>query len=151
MKTDVPITDLVPHTGAMCWLDRVLDADTDALTAEATLRADHLLVRDGLLGAAAGVEYMAQAAAAWAGWQRYSAAPGAAGRIGFLLGTRRYQCSRAAFRVGEVLVIRVQRSFQADNGLGQFECAIRIDGHEVARASLNVFGPDDPAAFLNHD
>lgn len=150
MKTDLAITDLVPHSGAMSWLDRVIEADAESLLAEATVRADHLLLRDGQLGAAAGVEYMAQAAAAWAGWQRHaSATEGGAARIGFLLGTRRYQCSRAAFRVGDVLRVSVQRLFQADNGLGQFECVIRIDGAEVARASLNVFGPDDPEAFLN--
>ena len=149
MKTDLAITDLVPHSGAMSWLDRVIEADAESLLAEATVRADHLLLRDGQLGAAAGVEYMAQAAAAWAGWQRHaSATEGGAARIGFLLGTRRYQCSRAAFRVGDVLRVSVQRLFQADNGLGQFECVIRIDGAEVARASLNVFGPDDPEAFL---
>jgi predicted hotdog family 3-hydroxylacyl-ACP dehydratase len=93
---------------------------------------------------------MAQAAAAWAGWQRHARADGrGAARIGFLLGTRRYQSSRAAFRVGDVLRVSVQRLFQAENGLGQFECVISVDGAEVARASLNVFGPDDPEAFLN--
>ena len=150
MKTDLAIADLVPHSGAMSWLDRVIEADAESLLAEATLRADHLLLRDGQLGAAAGVEYMAQAAAAWAGWQRHAqAGAGGAARIGFLLGTRRYQCSRPAFQVGDVLRVSVRRVFQADNGLGQFECAICIDGEEIARASLNVFGPDDPEAFLN--
>ena len=150
MKTDLDIAGLVPHSGAMSWLDRVIEADAESLLAEATLRADHLLVRDGQLGAAAGVEYMAQAAAAWAGYQRHlQAGEDGAARIGFLLGTRRYQCNRPAFRVGEVLRVHVQRLFQADNGLGQFECVITVDGAEVARASLNVFGPDDPEAFLN--
>ena len=147
---DMDITELVPHRGAMSWLDRVVEADAESLLAEATLRADHLLVRDGQLSTSAGIEYMAQAAAAWAGWQRHqSDSEGGASRIGFLLGTRRYQCSRPAFRVGDVLRVRVQRLFQADNGLGQFECVISIDGIEAARASLNVFGPDDPEAFLN--
>ncbi len=150
VKTDLDISDLVPHGGPMSWLDRVIEADAESLLAEATLRADHLLMRDGQLSAAAGVEYMAQAAAAWAGWQRHlKADDGGAARIGFLLGTRRYQCDRPAFQVGDVLRIHVQRLFQADNGLGQFECVITIDGTEAARASLNVFGPDDPEAFLN--
>jgi predicted hotdog family 3-hydroxylacyl-ACP dehydratase len=150
VKTDLAITDLVPHSGAMSWLDRVIEADAESLLAQATVRADHLLVRDGQLSASAGVEYMAQAAAAWAGYQRHMRADAdGAARIGFLLGTRRYQSSRAAFHVGDVLHISVQRLFQAENGLGQFECVIRVDGAEVARASLNVFGPDDPEAFLN--
>jgi len=134
----------------MSWLDRVIEADAESLLAEATIRADHLLVRDGQLSASGGVEYMAQAAAAWAGYQRHlKADEGGAARIGFLLGTRRYKCDRPAFRVGDVLRIHVQRLFQADNGLGQFECVISIDGAEAARANLNVFGPDDPEAFLN--
>jgi predicted hotdog family 3-hydroxylacyl-ACP dehydratase len=139
------ITLYVPHRGAMCWLDRVLDAGPEHLQAEAVLRADHLMVRDGALSGATGIEFMAQAVAAWAGWQRAGGEP----RIGFLLGTRRYQCSRAQFRVGETLRIEVHKLFQADNGLGQFDARIEIAGVEVASANLNVFGPDDPQAFLN--
>lgn len=144
--TELPIDALVPHRGAMSWLDRVTEVGDEHVRAEATLRADHLLLREGRLGAAAGVEYMAQAVAAWAGAQRQKA--GGSPKIGFLLGTRRYQCSRAAFLLGETLCISVQRQFQADNGLGQFEARIEIDGAAVATANLNVFGPEDPEAFL---
>ena len=42
----------------------------------------------------------------------------------------------------------MRRSFQADNGLSQFEARIDIEGEPVARANLNVFGPEDPEAFL---
>ncbi|WP_246480089.1 ApeP family dehydratase [Inhella gelatinilytica] len=136
----------VPHRGAMSWLDRLVEVGAEHAVAEATLRPDHLLVRDGGLSPSTGVEYMAQTVAAWAGAQR-RAAEGAP-TIGFLLGTRRYTCERDRFRVGETLCIRVQRLFQADNGLGQFEAQIEIGSECVARAHLNVFGPDDPAAFL---
>lgn len=142
-----PIEALVPHRGAMCWLDRVVDAGPEHLVAEATVRADHLLLQRGRLSAAAGIEYMAQAIAAWAGWQRHQA-DGGPPRIGFLLGTRRYQCSRDGFAVGELLRIRIQRQFQADNGLGQFEAGLQVGDDRVASASLNVFGPDNPEAFL---
>lgn len=147
VMTDAAIDELVPHRGTMSWLCRVIEAGEEHLVAEATIGADHLLLRDGQLSAAAGIEYMAQAVAAWAGSCRRAA--GGAPKIGFLLGTRRYTCSRAGFRVGEVLRIRVEHRFQADNGLGQFEALIEIDGAEVARASLNVFGPEEPEAFLN--
>lgn len=140
------ISQLVPHDGAMSWLDRVVEEGDEHLVAEATIRADHLLLRDGALSAAAGIEYMAQAVAAWAGAQRVR--QGSEPKIGFLLGTRRYQCERARFAVGERLVVSVRRTFQADNGLGQFDARIDIDGQAIASASLNVFGPEDPEAFL---
>lgn len=136
----------VPHRGTMSWLSRVLSADAERLVAEAEVTADHLLLRDGALSPTAGVEYMAQAVAAWAG--ALHKAQGGTPKIGFLLGTRRYSCTRAAFHPGDTLQIRVQRQFQADNGLGQFECEIWIGDARVAVASLNVFGPDNPEAFL---
>jgi predicted hotdog family 3-hydroxylacyl-ACP dehydratase len=82
---------------------------------------------------------MAQAIAAWSGWQarRRDATP----RIGYLLGTRRYDSQRTRFAVGEELVIHVHRLFQADNGLAQFEARIEIAGEIVASAALNVFEP----------
>lgn len=140
------IEHLVPHRGAMSWLDRVVDAGPEHVVAEATVRADHLLLQGDRLGPTTGIEYMAQAAAAWAGWQRYCG-DGGPPRIGLLLGTRRYQCKRG-FVVGELLQIRVQRQFQAENGLGQFDAEIRIADELLATASLNVFGPDNPEAFL---
>lgn len=135
---------LVPHRGRMSWLDRLVEAGPEHAVCEAVIGPEHLLQRDGLLSAAAGLEYMAQAVAAWAGSQRPAGTPP---RIGFLLGTRRYTCARD-FRVGERLRIRVQRQYQAENGLGQFDAHIEIDAQLMASASLNVFGPDDPAAFL---
>ncbi len=143
-----PFEELVPHRGAMCWLDRVVEVGPEHLVAEAELRADHLLLQGGRLSAVAGIEYMAQAVAAWAGWQRRQAGGGPP-RIGFLLGTRRYQCERDGFAVGDRLRIRIQRQFQADNGLGQFDAELWLDDAHVASASLNVFGPENPEAFLS--
>ena len=138
------IDDLVPHRGGMSWLERLVEAGPEHAVCEALIGEQHLLLRDGRLSAAAGLEYMAQAVAAWAGSQRPAGTPP---RIGFLLGTRRYQCSRS-FELGELLQIRVNRQFQAENGLSQFDTDIRIGDQLVAHASLNVFGPDNPEAFL---
>ena len=144
------VEELVPHAGRMRLLDRVLGSEGDALTAELTISADDLFF-DSMgpgtgVGGWVGIEYMAQAVAAWAGVQvrREGSAP----KIGFLLGSRNYQSSRASFSAGEKLRISVQREFQADNGLGQFDCRIEIEGENVASAKLTVFGPPDPTAFL---
>jgi predicted hotdog family 3-hydroxylacyl-ACP dehydratase len=146
--TDLPaITDLVPHQGAMCLLDRVIAAEGERLSAEVVVPAHGLFSCDNGVGAWVGIEYMAQAVAAWAGW--LARAQGHAPRIGLLLGTRRYRCSVPRFAAGQRLQIDIERGYQADNGLGQFECRIHADGVELASAQLTVFGPEDPTAFLN--
>jgi len=143
---DLPITDIVPHAGSMCLLDRALEADAESLLAEVTIR-DTGLFHDGSgVGGWVGIEYMAQAMAAWGGWQ--SRLRGEAPKLGFLLGSRRYLCSRPIFHSGETLRVEVHRQFAADNGLGQFDCRIEIAGVEVATAALTVFEPEDAQQFL---
>jgi predicted hotdog family 3-hydroxylacyl-ACP dehydratase len=146
-ETLPPIHDLVPHAGPMSLLDRVIAVEGERLSAEVVVPADGLFSRDGGVGAWVGIEYMAQAVAAWAGWQSRQA--GEAPRIGLLLGTRRYRCSVPRFAAGQRLQVDIERGYQADNGLGQFDCRIRADGQELAHATLTVFGPQDPTAFLN--
>lgn len=146
-ETLPPIAELVPHAGAMCLLDRVIAAEGERLSAEVVVPAQGLFSHDGGVGAWVGIEYMAQAVAAWAGWQARAA--GQPPRIGLLLGTRRYSCSQPRFAAGQRLQIDIERGYQADSGLGQFDCRIHADGVELASAVLTVFGPEDPGAFLN--
>jgi predicted hotdog family 3-hydroxylacyl-ACP dehydratase len=140
------LADLVPHAGRMSLLKRIVAVESESLHAQVKIEEGDLFL-DAMgpgsgVGGWVGIEYMAQAVAAWAGSQQGEA------KIGFLLGSRRYQCSRAAFAPDELLDIHVRREFQADNGLGQFACRIEIAGEAVATAQLTVFGPDDPQAFL---
>lgn len=131
----------------MCLLDRVIAVGDESLSAEVVVPADGLFSHDGGVGAWVGIEYMAQAVAAWAGWRarQVHEAP----RIGLLLGTRRYSCSVPRFEAGQCLQIDVERSFQSDEGLGQFRCRIHVQGMELATAQLTVFGPKDPSSLLN--
>ena len=142
-----PILELVPHAGPMSLLDRLIAVEGERLSAEVVVPADGLFSHAGGVGAWVGIEYMAQAVAAWAGWQ--SRQMGEAPRIGLLLGTRRYRCEVARFPAGQRLRVDIERGYQADNGLGQFDCRIGADGKELASALLTVFGPKDPSAFLN--
>ena len=146
-ETLPPISELVPHQGSMCLLDRLVAAEGERLSAEVVVPAQGLFSRDDGVGAWVGIEYMAQAVAAWAGWQARTL--GQPPRIGLLLGTRRYRCSVPRFAVGLRLRVDIEREYQADNGLGQFECRIHANGVELASAQLTVFGPEDPTAFLN--
>lgn len=143
---ETAITELVPQAGAMCLLDQVLSTDAETLSAQVTIRADGLFFYDGAVGAWVGMEYMAQAIAAWAGWQARQ--HGRPPKIGFLLGCRRYVSHRPCYAPGETLHIHVTRQFQADNGLGQFDCRIEINQTVVASAALTVFEPLDASLFL---
>ncbi len=142
------ISELVPHSGTMSLLDRVLAADDESLTAAVAIRADSLFCEGGKVGAWIGIEYMAQAVAAHAGWcarQR-----GAPVKVGFLLGSRRYHCQVAAFAVGTRLQVHVQRALQGENGLGAFECRIgdSASGATLAHATVTVYQPDNVDEFL---
>ena len=144
-----PISELLPHEGPMCMLDRLVAVHGEGLVAEVVVPVDGLFSRDGNVGAWVGVEYMAQAVAAWVGWQ--SRALGQAPRIGFLLGTRRYRCSVPRFAAGQCLRVKIGCNYQADNGLGQFDCTLRAGDAVLASAQVTVFGPEDPVAFLKGD
>jgi predicted hotdog family 3-hydroxylacyl-ACP dehydratase len=130
------IAELIPHTGPMILLDRVIAFDEDSLSAE-------LVVRSGLFGddrtvpAWVGIEYMAQTIGAYAGMKARLA--GEPIRLGFLLGTRRYSGNAAEFKVGTALTVHVEKIMQ-DDRLGAFECRIMGDGIEIS-ANLNVYQP----------
>ncbi|AMC34397.1 ApeP family dehydratase [Janthinobacterium sp. B9-8] len=140
------ISDIMPHSGKMLLLDCAIAGNDTHFECEVTINADNLFFTGTGVGAWVGVEYMAQTVAAWAGWQARLA--GQTPKIGFLLGSRRYSCSVSEFALGQVLRIRISRAFQADNGLGQFDCQILINQQEVAQAALTVFEPLDASAFL---
>lgn len=145
------IRTLVPHAGAMVLLDRVVAVDEESLCAEVVIDDDTLFCDGKEVGAWIGVEYMAQAIAAHAGYAATLRSEPV--KVGFLLGARRYECSRSGFAVGSTLHVRIERALQGENGLAAFEC--RIDdvndasGVPAAKATITVFQPDNVVNFLN--
>ena len=142
------IRTLVPHSGQMVLLDRVLSADLDNLCAEVRIHDGSMLGGADGVGAWVGIEYMAQAVAAHAGWSAQQR--GEEVKVGFLLGTRKYEAQLAAFALGSVLHVHVHRVLQAENGLGAFECRIDVvDGvQSAAIATVTVFQPHNVNQFL---
>jgi predicted hotdog family 3-hydroxylacyl-ACP dehydratase len=142
------IQTLVPHSGQMVMLDRALSADTDNLCAEVRILAGSMLADETGVGAWVGIEYMAQAIAAHAGWLALQR--GGEVKVGFLLGSRKYEAKVSQFALGEVLHVHVHRVLQAENGLGAFECRIDIAGGmaAAATATVTVFQPANVNQFL---
>lgn len=145
---DMPdIRSVVPHAGPMVLLDRVISADEDSLCAEVTIRPESLFCGPDGVGAWVGIEYMAQAIGAHAG--HLARLRGESVKVGFLLGSRRFECMRHTFGVGSVLRVSVRCLLLADNGLGSFECRIDDESGVAATATISVFQPANVDEFLS--
>jgi predicted hotdog family 3-hydroxylacyl-ACP dehydratase len=141
---DVAIERLLPHRGDMRWVHELIACDAETAVVEATVREDHLLADADGVPAFAGIEYMAQAIAVWAGSR--ALAKGEPVKHGFLLGTRRYECTRPVLAFGIRLRIEVRCELFGDNGLGMFACRILDGEEEIAVANVTVFEPPATAA-----
>jgi len=129
------VAELLPHTGKMIWLDKVLAWDEDSVTAELTVRGDALFGGGNAVPAWAGIEYMAQTIGLYAGIHAKRA--GEPIRLGFLLGARRYESNVPAFEIGSTLTVRVEKVMQ-DERLLVFNCGITGELVKVS-ATLNVY------------
>ncbi|MGL4315674.1 MAG: 3-hydroxylacyl-ACP dehydratase [Pseudomonas sp.] len=141
-----PIAELIPHAGNMILIDEVLRFGDEDVETRLTVRPGGLFSQaDGSLPAWVGIELMAQSIASYAGCQARKA--GLPVELGFLLGTRNFQCNVECFPAGAELHIKALRSLQDDNGMGVFECQLSGPGIE-AFARLNVFRPPQVASYL---
>lgn len=135
---DIEISELLPHEGIMMLLDKVIAYDQESFIAEVIVRDDGLFGEGETVPAWLGIEYMAQTVAAHSGMMRYLG--GKPIQVGFLLGTRRYNCNVVTFNVGACLTVKVERVIE-DLGLGVFNCQITGEGVDIS-AKLNVYLPD---------
>jgi len=138
--------ELLPQTGSMCLLDRVLEAGAERLIATAVFSAESLFCRQGTVGSWVSLECMAQAVGAWAGYQ--GRLRGEPPRIGYLLGASRFQCRRPHLPLERELRIDVRMEIQMDEGLGQFSGRTFDAGELIASAMITVYSPADPAAVI---
>ncbi|MFJ2538840.1 MULTISPECIES: hotdog family protein [unclassified Pseudomonas] len=144
--TDWPLAELLPHAGDMILIDQIISFDEEQIYTRLTVKPDSLFsLPDGSLPAWVGIELMAQSVAAFAGC--HARLKGNPVELGFLLGTRKFECNVAAFAAGSELTVHGIRSLEDDNGMGVFECHINADGIH-ASARLNVFRPPAAADYL---
>ena len=86
----------------------------------------------------AGIEFMAQTVGCYAYFRNGGGEP----KIGFLLGSRVYKNNIEKFELGKTYIIKAELAF-SDNELVSFDCFIYNDGMECARATVNVYQPND--------
>lgn len=131
----------------MVLLDRIVEATEPHIVCEVTVQVDSPFCDGAAVPGWVGIEYMAQAVGALAGWRALEKQLPV--RIGFLVGTRQYQSHVSHFRVGEVLRITADEEVMADDGLVAMRCTIHdAAGALLAEAALLVFQPDDLDAYL---
>ena len=133
------VADLVPHSGRMLLLDRVVEHTPESTTC--TVEVDHSRLfcqEDGSVPAWLAVEYMAQCAAAHGGLA--ARARGEAPHPGLVLGSRRLCFRIDAFPPGQTLFVTA-RSHRRANRLVSYDCAIRSDrdGVPLAEGRLNIY------------
>ncbi len=150
------IAHYMPHSGAMLWLDRVLDYGPEHITTQVEVRRPMAFCASGSAPAYFGIEFMAQSVAAWSGLRRNrreSRPP-----IGFLLGTRRYTCAVTHFAIGSTLTIRAAQCVEND-GLAMFACEMDVShvdtdsntAHKVASANISVYSvPEEAKQHIPH-
>ena len=139
MEGDV-LESCVPHRGRMALLSRVVtyDFSEGSLTSEVDIKESDLFFdrEQGGVPSWVGFEYMAQSIAALSGIKRrleLQEQP----RIGFIMGVRNFTSTTAVFAAGRRVQVEVRQVFR-DGDTASFECRIRENGAEQARAIINA-------------
>ena len=140
------IEDLVPHTKPMLLLNRLLEAGEEYIVCEVLVHSDGLFDTSGQVPALVGIEYMAQAVSAFSGLE--ARRQGKPVKMGFLLGTRRFETNVADFCCGEALTVKICRVIQGNDGIASFDCTIHGEKAQQS-ARLTVYEPDDPESYVN--
>jgi predicted hotdog family 3-hydroxylacyl-ACP dehydratase len=139
--------ELLPHAPPMVLLDTILDWSETMVSAELTVRPETPFFELGLgVPAHIGIEWMAQTCGLFAGLEAKAA--GRPVRLGFLLGTRRFQAERGWFVDGDRPRISAKLFFR-EEGMAVFDCAIDVAGVSAAKAQLTLYQPADEASFLS--
>jgi len=146
-----PIADVLAHRPPMILVDKLLDYHATGGRCRVTITPQSAFYDTDSKGVASyiGSEYMAQTIAAYAGALALDNDKQV--KIGFLLGTRKYETFTPLFELGDELEITVLELIQEESGLSVFDCIIKRAEQVVAQAKINVFQPDEPEQFLKEN
>lgn len=159
MKLSCPIDNvapLLPHSGQMVLLNRIVDYDDQGLRAMLCLADGNPLQQaDGTVPSWMGLELLAQCIGALDGCAAHE--QGESVRLGFLLGTRKLQLFAPVLPLNTPLWAEVRLSVRDQSGFAVFDGRLwaQTDGHlaptaesVLVQAALNVFSPPDLGAYL---
>ncbi len=133
------VEELVPHRGIMSLLDAVQETDDYHTLASAVVKDSWPLARDGAVASLMLIEVLAQAAAAWFGWQNLQ--QGKPVEIGFLVGVKEARFHTPQVAVGTRVEARIDCGIRRQSFL-VMEGSVRDAASLLAEARLQLFVPE---------
>ncbi|HYM02479.1 MAG TPA: phosphotransferase [Stellaceae bacterium] len=124
------IAALIPHAGAMCLLDGLLQWDVSSIRCRSRrhLTIDNPLRRAGGLGALCGIEFAAQAMALHG---RLATGAGEGPKAGYLASLRDVTCRRQRLDLLEGDLIIIAERLAGDESQALYRFAVECDGVEL--------------------
>ncbi|WP_041524065.1 ApeP family dehydratase [Gilvimarinus agarilyticus] len=141
------LADYLPHQPPMRLIDTLVNNSHRDVEVLAHINSDNVFydaVRGGV-PAWAGIEYMAQAAAAWVGLEDTQA--GRAIDPAFLISSRQYTAHQPLFVLNTTLRVVVHADL-IDGSLVAFTGCIYHGTELMAEAVFTAYRPDDVAAYM---
>ena len=142
------INELVPHSGKMSLLDRLVEADDQHAVTELSITENTLFLEPGQgVPAWIGIEYMAQTIAAFSGHDAKQKNQPV--KIGLLVGCRKSICHVPFFPMGSRLRVAVEYVWESE-GMAVFDCHIRdaADDRVMMEGKINVYQPENIETYL---
>jgi predicted hotdog family 3-hydroxylacyl-ACP dehydratase len=128
---------LLPHRGPSLLLCGILDVSEEHCLARVRVAPGAWYLDErGEAPAWIALEWMAQAASAFSGYRHRQA--GRAPRVGFMLGTRRFETMVPAFPAGGEFEVEARLIFLDEAGPSAFSCQVRDGAETLARATLKA-------------
>jgi len=140
------VEELVPHRGAMSLLESIDEYGEEWLRASLTTSPASTFADAHGVPGWVGIEYMAQAAAAFGGIEQ--AQRGERASIGLLIGSRYYSCMLEIIPFGTRLVVEARLALHDEEDFAAYDCALSAHGRRIAQCTLKAYRPRDIRAFL---
>jgi predicted hotdog family 3-hydroxylacyl-ACP dehydratase len=142
------VDELVPHRGAMSLLETIDDYGEDWLRASLTTSPASTFADAHGIPGWVGIEYMAQAAAAFGGIEQ--AQRGEKPSIGLLIGSRYYRCMLEVIPFGTKLHVEARLALRDAEDFAAYDCVLSAHGQRIAECTLKAYRPRDIRPFLPH-
>ena len=137
------ISALIPHSGTMNLLEKVVYRDAERIDCLMTISAqDPFADENGSVPGYIGMEYMSQGVAAHGSLDKVDEAERV--KIGFFVGSRRVEIFVQEFYHQQELLISANLVLEQE-GFGVFDCTVRNaeDGEMLMSGRLNFFKPEN--------
>jgi predicted hotdog family 3-hydroxylacyl-ACP dehydratase len=140
------VEELVPHRGPMSLLDSIDEYGEDWLRASLTLRAESMFAGPSGVPGWAGIEYMAQAACAFASIEQVQR--GERPSIGLLIGARYYRCMLDTIPLGSCLQVFAKLALRDAEDFAAYECRLDMNSERIADCTLKAYRPRELGTLL---